>query len=105
MMVEHLHLAVPVRIALTEVALCAWVGQAYPGEQLVYHGGFLAIDTGPDSRVLTPVARQELRRMAGRAYQLFEQGLVHLRHVVYFVAVTYFSLFAATRVLEARRWR
>lgn len=35
----------------------------------------------------------------------FQVGIVHLRDVVYYVAVTYFALFAATRVLEARRWR
>ncbi len=35
----------------------------------------------------------------------FRNGLVYLRHVVYFVLVTFVSLFAATRVLEARRWR
>ena len=38
-------------------------------------------------------------------FKPFEQGLVHLRHVAYFLAVTYFALFSATRVLEARRWR
>jgi ABC-2 type transport system permease protein len=35
----------------------------------------------------------------------FEQGIVHLRDTVYYLAVTYVSLFSATRVLEARRWR
>jgi hypothetical protein len=30
---------------------------------------------------------------------------VQLKHVVYFVLVTFLALFAATRVLEARRWR
>jgi ABC-2 type transport system permease protein len=30
---------------------------------------------------------------------------VHLKHVVYFLLVTFLALFAATRVLEARRWR
>ena len=30
---------------------------------------------------------------------------MHLRDVVYYLAVTYFALFCATRVLEARRWR
>ncbi len=35
----------------------------------------------------------------------FQAGVVHLRDVVYYVAVTYFALFAATRVVEARRWR
>jgi ABC-2 type transport system permease protein len=34
-----------------------------------------------------------------------ESGLVHLKHVAYFVLVTYVALFGATRVLEARRWR
>jgi gliding motility-associated transport system permease protein len=35
----------------------------------------------------------------------FQSGIIHLRDVVYYLAVTYVALFAATRVLEARRWR
>jgi ABC-2 type transport system permease protein len=35
----------------------------------------------------------------------FQAGTIHLRDVVYFLAVTYVALFAATRMLEARRWR
>jgi len=35
----------------------------------------------------------------------FQHGVVHLRDVVYYLAVTYVALFASTRVLEARRWR
>jgi ABC-2 type transport system permease protein len=35
----------------------------------------------------------------------FQEGIVHLRDVVYYFAVTYMGLFAATRVLEARRWK
>jgi ABC-2 type transport system permease protein len=35
----------------------------------------------------------------------FRTGLLHLKHVVYFVMVTFLALFAATRVLETRRWR
>jgi len=35
----------------------------------------------------------------------FMQGVIHLRDVVYYGMMIYFSLFAATRVLEARRWR
>jgi ABC-2 type transport system permease protein len=35
----------------------------------------------------------------------FRQGLVHVKHVTYFGLVTFLALFAATRVLEARRWR
>ena len=38
-------------------------------------------------------------------FKPFESGLVHLKHVVYFVGVTYVALFCATRVLEARRWK
>jgi ABC-2 type transport system permease protein len=35
----------------------------------------------------------------------FRTGLVHVKHVAYFGLVTFIALFAATRVLEARRWR
>jgi ABC-2 type transport system permease protein len=35
----------------------------------------------------------------------FQSGLVHLRDVAYYLLLTYVGLFAATRVLEARRWR
>jgi ABC-2 type transport system permease protein len=35
----------------------------------------------------------------------FQKGLVHVRDVTYYLLVTYVGLFAATRVLEARRWR
>ena len=38
-------------------------------------------------------------------FDAFRTGLVHLKHVAYFVLVTFLALFAATRVLEARRWR
>jgi ABC-2 type transport system permease protein len=35
----------------------------------------------------------------------FRQGLIHVKHLVYFGLITFVALFAATRVLEARRWR
>ena len=35
----------------------------------------------------------------------FMQGLLKLENVVYYVSVTYFFLLAATKTLEARRWR
>jgi ABC-2 type transport system permease protein len=38
-------------------------------------------------------------------YPPFQSGLINLRDVVYYVVVTYFALFLAIRVLEARRWR
>jgi len=38
-------------------------------------------------------------------FKPFQDGLVQLKHVAYFALVTYVALFAATRVLESRRWR
>jgi ABC-2 type transport system permease protein len=38
-------------------------------------------------------------------YPPVQSGLINLRDVVYYVVVTYFALFLAIRVLEARRWR
>jgi ABC-2 type transport system permease protein len=38
-------------------------------------------------------------------FQPFQAGVVHVRDVVYYLLVTYVALLAATRVLEARRWR
>jgi ABC-2 type transport system permease protein len=35
----------------------------------------------------------------------FQSGIVHLKDIVYYLAVTYVALFAAIRVMEARRWR
>jgi ABC-2 type transport system permease protein len=40
-----------------------------------------------------------------RHYPPFQVGTIHIRDVVYYVAVTYVALFAATRVMEARRWK
>ena len=41
----------------------------------------------------------------GQHFQPFQAGIIHVRDVVYYLAVIYFALFASTRVLEARRWR
>jgi len=35
----------------------------------------------------------------------FQAGQIHLRDVFFYLALTYLGLFAATRVMEARRWR
>ena len=40
-----------------------------------------------------------------RHYPPFQMGAIHVRDVVYYVAVTYVALFAAIRVMEARRWK
>jgi ABC-2 type transport system permease protein len=38
-------------------------------------------------------------------YRPFMQGILELRGVVFYLVVTYFFLLAATKTLEARRWR
>ena len=38
-------------------------------------------------------------------FQPFQAGVIHVRDIIYYLAVTYVALFATTRVLEARRWR
>lgn len=40
-----------------------------------------------------------------RHFPPFMAGQIHVRDVVFYLAISYFALFAATRVLEARRWR
>jgi ABC-2 type transport system permease protein len=40
-----------------------------------------------------------------RHFPPFQTGAIHIRDVVYYVAVTYVALFAAVRVMEARRWK
>jgi len=41
----------------------------------------------------------------GRHFPPFQAGVINLRDVAYYILVTYFALFLATRVLEARRWQ
>ncbi len=38
-------------------------------------------------------------------FRAFQQGILELRRVAYYLVVTYFFLLAATKTLEARRWR
>ena len=61
----------------TEEALCAWVGAAAPGDSVVYHRGFLAIDGGPETDA-SATQRTRLLRLASRAMRLCQQGFVHL---------------------------
>lgn len=53
----------------------------------------------PFSEVFTALA------LHGRHFRPFQEGIVHLRDVAYYLLVTFVMLFSATRVLEARRWR
>lgn len=41
----------------------------------------------------------------GKHFIPFQEGTIHLRDVVYYLMVTLVALFAAVRVMEARRWR
>lgn len=52
----------------------------------------------PLSRVFAALA------IHGRHWSGFGSGLFHLRDVVYYLALTYFFLYAATKVMEAKRW-
>lgn len=67
-----------VRLRLNEPELCAWLGQATPGEVLEYHRGFLALDRYPFMSRLSDRERAELIRLSKRAFWAAEQGLAHL---------------------------
>ena len=63
---------------LDDIGLSAWIAQAEPGETLVYHRGFLAVDTFGTASHLSPERRSALRRTADAALRAAEQDLVHL---------------------------
>lgn len=63
---------------LSDVALCAWIAQAQPGDRLEYHRGLLAMDANVESGESTTSQQRELNRVARRARWAAEQGLVHL---------------------------
>ena len=62
----------------SEITLMAWVDVAEPGARLVYHTGFLVVDTTPNVSMLAKQEREGLRTTAGTAYRLAELGRVHL---------------------------
>ena len=59
------------------------------------------------ARVTDPPLQEYLSALAlhHENYQPFMVGILDLGHVVYYLAVTFFFLLAATKTLEARRWR
>jgi hypothetical protein len=63
---------------LNEMALCAWIAQAAPGEALEYHRGLLAVDRDRSVSMLGPRDCARIGRLADRAYAAAEQGLLHL---------------------------
>jgi len=56
----------------------AWVDVAEPGARLVYHRGFLVVDTTPNVSMLGKPALEDLRATANAAYRLSELGRIHL---------------------------
>ena len=67
-----------------------------------------------DTKVRADVAMQMSTIMDGatgdtitlmHSQKSFMTGVLRLENVIFYVAVTYFFLLAATKTLEARRWR
>jgi hypothetical protein len=54
---------------LDEVGFCAWVAQAEPGETLVYHRGFLAVDGTAVISKLPADRQRALRQVAAAAWR------------------------------------
>ena len=63
---------------LDEIALCAWLAQAEPGEALAYHQGSLAIDRCPPSQPFQAPEARALAKTSDMAMKLAERGFVHL---------------------------
>jgi ABC-2 type transport system permease protein len=84
--------------ALTRSYLvAAAVGASLTGAMFLFYQLSFVVDP-PISRVLRGITIH-----AGH-FQGFQIGVLHLRDVVYYVAVTYFFLLLATKVMEAKRW-
>lgn len=62
---------------ITEVDLEAWLTTAQPGDRLIYHRGFLAVDASGSTGRLPPPQARELRRVARLAFAAVERGVVH----------------------------
>jgi hypothetical protein len=67
-----------IRLKLTEIELCGWLGQALPGDVIEYHRGFLAIDCIPQGGRLTERDRSELVRVGRRALWAADRGIAYL---------------------------
>ncbi len=65
-------------LLVMEVALCRWLGASRPGDKLIYHRGFLAVDTDPTASRLLEVERAELARVGKRGLWAAERRLACL---------------------------
>jgi ABC-2 type transport system permease protein len=85
--------------ALTRNTLAAAVaGGAFVGAMFLFYPLSFVVDP-PLARVFAALG------LHGRHFSDFQQGVLHLRDVVYYASVAYFFLLLATKTLEARRWQ
>lgn len=77
--------------------VAAVIGSALTGTMFLFWQLSLVLDP-PLSRVFAGLA------IHARHFQGFQVGILHLRDVVYYVAVTYFFLLLATKTMEVKRW-
>lgn len=75
---EHIIATPPPQAALTETALCSWLGAAAPGEAITYHRGALARELCPQLSLLPREERVRVARLSSRALKLAAAGYLHL---------------------------
>lgn len=93
----------PAPILIHERDLVRWLSIAQPGEQFVYHRGFLAVDASSNSTNLSQPQRQMLQQMANRVADLVARGLVQaVQHRHGECDCTYIVI-ASKRLNSARR--
>jgi hypothetical protein len=68
----------PQDLTITRPQFEAWLKQAAPGDRLVYHRGYLAVDRVRGSSQSSESARREFVAVANLALALAEQGEIHL---------------------------
>ncbi len=90
-------------LPVTEQLLVQWLASADPGDQLVYHRGFLAIDTSLTASTLPPSRRAMLRQVASRALDMSDRGLVRAVQRRNGEGDFTYLLIAAHRLTVARR--
>ncbi|MCZ6915658.1 MAG: ABC transporter permease subunit [Gemmatimonadetes bacterium] len=77
--------------------VAAVVGSALTGTMFLFWQLSLVLDP-PLSRVFAGLA------IHARHFQGFQVGILHVRDVVYYLAVTYFFLLLAIKTMEVKRW-
>ena len=63
---------------IKDIDLYAWLAQAEAGDALIYHRGFLAVDTDKLISDLPAERRDALRSLGDAAFRAAAQDLVHL---------------------------